>query len=207
MRKEDDEKTKAVRKVFEEAIQYRQFLTRYADGTYELEWVEGRWQGWLLCLDPQIGAGLIAAQEAIINCVTNQREHWMSEAKRLELELSDEAADNRTNQVTRDTWRSNYHGAMEQLAKAEEELIEWRYRASNPLPTHPWRHDSWQAACGKARGEAEALRKELKAIRAIPRPRADEEEHERMTEYEKGLLHGGIELWDKINEIQPSAKS
>ncbi|NNA69440.1 hypothetical protein [Pseudomonas gessardii] len=33
------------------------------------------------------------------------------------------------------------------------------------------------------------------------RPRADEEEYERMTDYEKGLLHGGIELWDKIDEV------
>ncbi|WP_458736984.1 hypothetical protein [Pseudomonas chlororaphis] len=32
------------------------------------------------------------------------------------------------------------------------------------------------------------------------RPRADEDEYERMTDYEKGLLHGGIELWDKISE-------
>ena len=40
------------------------------------------------------------------------------------------------------------------------------------------------------------------------RPRADEEEYERMTDYEKGLLHGGIELWDKIDEaIRLSAKS
>lgn len=36
---------------------------------------------------------------------------------------------------------------------------------------------------------------------ALPaRPRAEEEEYERMTDYEKGLLHGGIELWDKIDE-------
>lgn len=40
------------------------------------------------------------------------------------------------------------------------------------------------------------------------RPRADEEEYERMTDYEKGLLHGGIELWDKIDEaIRLTAKS
>ncbi|PHN61226.1 hypothetical protein AO268_03835 [Pseudomonas sp. ICMP 8385] len=40
------------------------------------------------------------------------------------------------------------------------------------------------------------------------RPRADEEEYERMTDYEKGLLHGGIELWDKIDEaIRLAAKS
>lgn len=32
----------------------------------------------------------------------------------------------------------------------------------------------------------------------LPRPRADEEEYARMTDYEKGLLHGGIELWDKL---------
>lgn len=36
------------RKKFEELIQYRQFLKRHKDGTYELEWVEGRWQGWLM---------------------------------------------------------------------------------------------------------------------------------------------------------------
>lgn len=36
------------RKKFEEQIQYRQFLNRHKDGTYELEWVEGRWQGWLM---------------------------------------------------------------------------------------------------------------------------------------------------------------
>lgn len=36
------------RKKFEEAIQYRHFLGRHKDGTYELEWVEGRWQGWLM---------------------------------------------------------------------------------------------------------------------------------------------------------------
>lgn len=44
---------------------------------------------------------------------------------------------------------------------------------------------------------------------ALPaRPRADEEEYERMTDYEKGLLHGGIELWDKIDEaIRLAAKS
>lgn len=200
MHKEDDDKTKAMRKLFECAIQYRQFLTRHADGTYELEWVEGRWQGWLMCLDPQIGAGLIKSLEAIIATIEGQREHWMSEAKRLESELADESADNRTNQVSRDTWRRSYHGAM-------EELTEWKYRASNPLPAQPWRYDSWQAACGKARGETEALRKELKAIRAIQRPRADEEDFERMTDYEKGLLHGAIELWDKINETQPSAES
>lgn len=38
------------RKKFEEVIQYRQFLNRHKDGTYELEWVEGRWCGWLLCV-------------------------------------------------------------------------------------------------------------------------------------------------------------
>lgn len=38
------------RKRFESFIQYRQFLKRYKDGTYELEWVEGRWSGWLLCI-------------------------------------------------------------------------------------------------------------------------------------------------------------
>ena len=38
---------------------------------------------------------------------------------------------------------------------------------------------------------------------ALPaRPRADEEEYERMTDYEKGLLHGSIELWDKIDELK-----
>jgi hypothetical protein len=39
------------RKKFEEQIQYRQFLKRHKDGTYELEWVEGRWQGWLMHAD------------------------------------------------------------------------------------------------------------------------------------------------------------
>jgi hypothetical protein len=33
------------------------------------------------------------------------------------------------------------------------------------------------------------------------RPRADEDEYERMTDYDKGLLHGGIELWDKIDKM------
>lgn len=33
------------------------------------------------------------------------------------------------------------------------------------------------------------------------RPRADEENYERMTDYEKGLLHGAIELWDKIDHL------
>lgn len=42
---------KQERKKFEDVIQYRQFLTRHKDGTYELEWVEGRWQGWLLCVE------------------------------------------------------------------------------------------------------------------------------------------------------------
>ncbi len=41
---------KAERKLFEEIIQYRQFLNRHKDGTYELEWVEGRWQGWIMCI-------------------------------------------------------------------------------------------------------------------------------------------------------------
>lgn len=31
------------------------------------------------------------------------------------------------------------------------------------------------------------------------RPRADEEEYEQMTDYDKGLLHGGIELWDQLD--------
>lgn len=38
------------RKKFEEVVQYRQFLDRHKDGTYELDWVEGRWCGWLLCV-------------------------------------------------------------------------------------------------------------------------------------------------------------
>lgn len=35
----------------------------------------------------------------------------------------------------------------------------------------------------------------------LPRPRADAEEYSRMTDYEKGLLHGGIELWDKLDQL------
>lgn len=35
----------------------------------------------------------------------------------------------------------------------------------------------------------------------LPRPRADEEEYARMTDYEKGLLHGSIELWDKLDQL------
>ena len=38
------------RKKFEKVIQYREFCKRHKDGAYELEWVEGRWQGWLLFL-------------------------------------------------------------------------------------------------------------------------------------------------------------
>lgn len=41
---------KEERKKFEDVIQYRQNCSRHKDGTYELEWVEGRWQGWLLCV-------------------------------------------------------------------------------------------------------------------------------------------------------------
>lgn len=45
---EDD--LKEERKKFEAAIYYRHFCERYKDGTYKLEWVEGRWQGWLMKL-------------------------------------------------------------------------------------------------------------------------------------------------------------
>lgn len=43
------------RKLFEEVIQYRQFLERHKDGTYKLEWVEGRWQGWMLHVESRGG--------------------------------------------------------------------------------------------------------------------------------------------------------
>ena len=38
------------RKLFEDVIQYRHFLERHKDGTYKLEWVDGRWHGWLMCV-------------------------------------------------------------------------------------------------------------------------------------------------------------
>jgi hypothetical protein len=38
-------------------------------------------------------------------------------------------------------------------------------------------------------------------VKLPPRPRADEEDYERMTSYDKGLLHGGIELWDQIDKL------
>jgi len=34
------------REAFEAEVQYRQFLGRHKDGTYEHDWVELRWQGW-----------------------------------------------------------------------------------------------------------------------------------------------------------------
>ena len=43
-------------------------------------------------------------------------------------------------------------------------------------------------------------------VRLPGRPRADEDEYGRMTDYEKGLIHGGIELWDKIDELNKSAQ-
>lgn len=42
--------------------------------------------------------------------------------------------------------------------------------------------------------------------RILPRPRADEEEYELMTDYEKGLLHGGVELWDKLDRLVAEGK-
>jgi hypothetical protein len=41
---------KEERKKFEKVIQYRQFLGRYKDGTYQMEWVQARWEGWMLCV-------------------------------------------------------------------------------------------------------------------------------------------------------------
>jgi hypothetical protein len=46
-----------------------------------------------------------------------------------------------------------------ELRTLEKALREELYRAQNPPFTG--RSDSWQAACGKARGETEALREEL----------------------------------------------
>lgn len=37
---------------------------------------------------------------------------------------------------------------------------------------------------------------------ALPdRPGADEDDYKGKTDYEKGLLHGGIEMWDKVKEL------
>lgn len=57
------------RQLFEEAIQYRQFLERYKDGTYKLEWVEGRWQGW------QMGRG-VTEQDPICQVPYLQELWW-----------------------------------------------------------------------------------------------------------------------------------
>lgn len=41
----------------------------------------------------------------------------------------------------------------------------------------------------------------------VPRPYCSEEEYARMTDYEKGLLHGGIELWDKVHQATREAEA
>lgn len=58
----------AERKAFEALIQYRQFLGRHKDGTYELEWVEGRWQGWQLraAYQREQVKGLVEALDGLI---------------------------------------------------------------------------------------------------------------------------------------------
>lgn len=53
MRVEDTPEKKQLRKEFEAAIQYRHFLNRHKDGTYELEWVDGRWNGWGMRVEHQ----------------------------------------------------------------------------------------------------------------------------------------------------------
>lgn len=43
-----NDEMKRERQKFELVIQYRQYLGRHKDGSYECDWVEGRWQGWLM---------------------------------------------------------------------------------------------------------------------------------------------------------------
>lgn len=52
-----------------------------------------------------------------------------------------------------------------QIDRLRAELQEWKYRAENPA--FNGRLDTWQAACGKARGETERLRAKLTEVRAL----------------------------------------
>lgn len=56
-------------------------------------------------------------------------------------------------------------GGAGEIARLRAEVQEWKYRAENPAFTG--RLDSWQAACGKARGETESLRAQLTEVRAL----------------------------------------
>lgn len=56
-------------------------------------------------------------------------------------------------------------GGAGEIARLRAELQEWKYRAENPA--FNGRLDTWQAACGKARGETEKLRTKLAEVRAL----------------------------------------